>query len=181
MKIEYTLDRVDFLEYQLFAASKSELIIKSRKRSRIRLPITYLILGLILFVFTNLLYALIFIGIGITWYLFQPFFMKRRYIRQYEKYIDENYSNRFGEKVTLDFEDEYIIANDCLGESKLKVQGITEINEIKNHIFIKFLSGESLIIPKKRISNLNELNSIVTRITSNLKIKHNIDPEWEWN
>jgi len=181
MKIEYTLDRVDLLEYQLFAASKSERIIKSRKKSRIRLPVVYFILGFLLFLFADLIFSLIFFGTGVAWYLLHPYFMKNRYIRHFEKYIDENYQNRFGKLVTLDFEEEYIIATDYLGESKLKIKEITEINEIKDYIFLKLSSGESLIIPKNKINSLKELSSLLTKISSDLSINHNIDLNWKWN
>lgn len=180
MKIEYKLEKIDFLKYQLFAASKSERIIKSRKNSRIRLPIVYLLLGLLLFAFADLIFALIFIGIGVVWYLLHPYFMKKRYIRHFEKYIDENYQNRFSKTVTIDFEGEYIISTDYLGESKLKIREIAEINEIKDYIFLKFSSGESLIIPKDRLENVNELNNILTKIVSDLSINHNIDLDWQW-
>ncbi len=180
MRIEYTLEKIDFLKYQLFAASKSERIIKSRKNSRIRLPIVYLILGLLLFAFADLIFALIFIGIGVVWYLLHPYFMKKRYIRHFEKYIDENYQNRFGKTVTIDFDEEHIISSDYLGESKLKIREIAEINEIKDYVFLKFSSGESLIIPKDRLENVNELNNILTKIVSDLSIKHNIDLDWQW-
>jgi hypothetical protein len=180
MRIEYTLNKVDFLEYQLFAASKSDRIIKSRKNSRIRLPIVYFILGLLLFILSDLIFALIFIGVGVAWYLLQPSFMKNRYIRHFEKYIDENYKNRLGKLVALVFEDEYILASDYIGEGKLKIKEIAEINEIKDYIFLKFTSGESLIVPKNRISNLNELNSVLSKIIAELRIKQDIDLDWNW-
>lgn len=180
MRIEYTLEKIDFLKFQLFAASISERIIKSRKNSRIRLPIVYLILGLLLFVFADLIFALIFIGIGVVWYLLHPYFMKKRYIHHFEKYIDENYQNRIGKTVTIDFDGEHIISTDYLGESRLKIREIAEINEIKDYVFLKFSSGESFIIPKDRLKNVNELNDILTKIVSDLSINHNIDLDWQW-
>lgn len=180
MRIEYTLEKIDFLKYQLFAASTSERIIKSRKNSRIRLPIVYLILGLLLFAFADMIFALIFIGIGVVWYLLHPYFMKKRYIRHFTKYIDENYQNRFGKTVTIDFDGEYIISTDYLGESKLKIREIAEINEIKDYVFLRFSSGESLIIPNDKLENVNELKNILTKIVSDLSINHNIDLDWQW-
>jgi hypothetical protein len=180
MRIEYTLEKIDFLKHQLFSASKSERIIKSRKNSRIRVPIIYCILGLSLFALADLIFAIIFIGVGVTWYFLHPYFMKKRYVRHFEKYIDENYQNRFGKSVTLDFDGEYIITTDYLGESRLKIKEIAEINEIKDYVFLKFSSGESLIIPKDRIENSNELNNILTKIISDLSINHNIDIDWQW-
>lgn len=181
MRIEYALDKNDFLVHQLFAASKSERINKSRKTLRIRVPIVYFFLGLLLYVFSDLLFGLVFIGIGIAWYFIYPYYLKNRYIRHYEKYIEENYKNRFGKLVTLDFEDEYIVATDYVGESKLLIKEVTEINEINDYIYLKFSTGESLVLPKNRIKNLNELNSILTKITSDLNIKHNVFLDWKWN
>ena len=180
MKIEYKLNKANFVEYQLYAASNSENIIKSRKNSRIRLPIVYFILGLLLFLFADLIFALIFIGLGVTWYVLHPYFMKKRYQRHFEKHVEENYQNRFGKVVCLDFEEEFIIATDYLGESKLKIKEITEINEIKDYVFLKLSSGESLIIPKNSITNLNDLKRILTKIASDLNIILNIDLDWKW-
>ncbi len=180
MRIEYTLEKIDFLNYQLYAASKSERIIKSRKNSRIRLPIIYFILGLLLFALADLIFAIIFFGVGVAWYLLHPHFMKKRYIRHFGKYIDENYQNRFGKTVTMEFDSDFINTTDYLGESKLKIKEISEINEIQDYIFLKFSSGESLILPKDRIGNINELSTILTKIVSDLSINHNIDSNWQW-
>ncbi|MBN1927908.1 MAG: YcxB family protein [Prolixibacteraceae bacterium] len=180
MRIEFTLKKDDFLTFQLFAASKSERIIKSRKNSRIRLPIVYFLLGLLLFVYADLVFALAFIGVGIIWYLLHPIFMKTRYIKHFKKYIDETYKNRFGKPVTLMFDGDYIITTDYLSDSKLKINEITEINEIKEYIYLMFSSGETLILPKERIGNLNELNNLLTSIASRLNINHTIDLNWQW-
>jgi hypothetical protein len=101
-------------------------------------------------------------------------------MRHFEKYIDENYHNRFDKTVTMEFDSEYINTTDYLGESKLKIKEITEINEIQDYVFLKFSSGESLILPKDRIGNINELRIILTKIISDLSINHNIDLNWQW-
>ncbi len=180
MKIEYTLEKIDFIKYQLYSASKSERIIKSRKKSRISMSIIYLIFGLLFFALADLLPAMIFIGVAIAWYFLQPYYMKKRYVRHFEKYIDENYQNRFGKPVSLDFNGEYIIATDYLGESRLKIKEIVEVNEINDYEFLKFSSGESLIVPKDRVENINELNNTLTEIVTELSINHNIDSGWKW-
>lgn len=180
MKIEFKLSKVDFVEYQLFAASNSENINKSRRNSRIRLPIVYFFLGLLLFLFADLIFALVFIGLGLAWYVLHPHFMKRRYLRHFDKHVEENYKNRFEKVVSLDFQEEIIIAKDYLGESKLRIKEITEIIEIQNHIFLKLSSGESIIIPKKSIANLNDLKSTLTQIASDKGIIHSIDLDWVW-
>lgn len=180
MNIAYNLERKDFIEYQLFTASKSETIKKSWQKSRIRIPIVYFILGLILFVLADIIFALVFIGIGAAWYFFYPSFMRKRYLRHFERYVDENLKNRFGKHVSLIFGEEFIDTTDYMGESKLKINEITEVNEIDNYIFLKFSSGESLIIPKIIINQKNEFNNFIKNLVQKLKIQHNVDLNWKW-
>jgi hypothetical protein len=180
MKIDYNLERNDFIEYQLFAASKSENVKNNWQKSRIRVPIVYLILGLILFLFADKIFALIFIGIGAAWYFLYPYYMRKRYLKHFERYVDENLKNRFGKPVTLNFGEEFIDTIDYMGESKLKINEITEVNEIRSYIFLKFSSGESLIIPKNIINQKNEFTDWILNLIEKLKIKHNIDLNWKW-
>lgn len=180
MKIEYKLDRNDFIEHQLFAASKSKIVIKNLKRSRVRLPIVYFILGLVLFVLADTIFALIFIGIGIAWYFIYPHYLKRKYIKLYEKYIDEHFKNRFGKQISLNFGEEFIEIISYMGESKLKTNEITEVNENSNYFFINLSSGESLIIPKTVINQNNEFSEWIVSLVKKLRINHNIDLNWKW-
>lgn len=180
MKIEYTIDRIDFLNFQLFAASKSERILKSRKRSRILVPLVYVFLGVSLLLFSDIIFALIFIIIGFIWYFIHPLYMRRRYVKHFEKYIDENLKNRYGKVITLIFEDEYITAIDYLGESKLRIKEITNISEIPCYCIIKFSSGESLIVPTTKINNIHEFNDLIKHIATNQQIDIIVDSNWKW-
>ena len=180
MRIDYTLSRNDFIKFQLFTASNSETIKKSRRRSRTRIPIIYFILGLILFISGSIVLGLVFIGIGIAWYFLYPVYLKRRYVRHFERHADEHLKNRFGKQVTLNFGDEFIDTTDYIGESKLRTSEITEINEISNYFFIKFSSGESLIIPKPVIQQNNEFTQWLLDQVEKLKINHNTDLNWKW-
>jgi len=181
MTLEYTLEQPDFLEFQLFSASKSERIIKSRRNSRIRLPIVYFILGLVLLVLTDPIFALVFIGIGLAWYFLHPNFMRKRYVRHFEKYLHENYKNRFGKRVSLKFGDEFIESTDYLSESKMRIRELEEINEIKDYYFLKVSSGESFIIPKNRIKEGSEFHEYISKLTKDLEIKYNTELNWKWN
>jgi hypothetical protein len=96
MIFEFTLEKKDFVTFQLYAASKSASIIKSRKRSRMRIPLVYLFLGLTLYLFVNLFYALLFAGVAVLWYFLFPLYLRKRYIRHYQNHADEHYKNRFG-------------------------------------------------------------------------------------
>lgn len=54
MTFEFILEKDDFVTFQLYAASKSASIIRSRKRSQMRIPLVSLVLGLVLYLFVNL-------------------------------------------------------------------------------------------------------------------------------
>lgn len=180
MQIEYSLQRADFLIYQLFAASKSKAIAKSRKRSRLVIPVVYTFLAFVLSLFTEPFYPLAFFGIGLVWYLIHPVLMRRRFKHHFEKYIDEHYRNRFDKTITLDFGDEKISTTDYMGESTLKIAEITDIDEIEGYTFIKFSSSEALIIPVGRLANPDALKQQIDKLALLPAVVRTTRPNWQW-
>ncbi|GET23325.1 YcxB family protein [Prolixibacter denitrificans] len=185
MEIEYTLSRTDYIEFQLFAATKSETIRKSRRKARSRLPIIYLILGTILLVLADKVFSILFYLIGVLWYLLYPTLSKKRYLRYYEKYADENFKNRFDTLIKVSFPDdqELIETVDLEGESKFKTSQIEKIFEINRFFYIKMKSGSHLIIPKYKIENIDKLREELTMIseTKNLKLETNLEIDFSDN
>ncbi len=159
MEIEYTLSRADYLEFQLFAATKSETVKKNKKKARIRVPIIYVILGTILLLLADKVFAIIFYLIGVLWYLLYPTLTKKKYSKYYAKYVDENFKNRFDTPINVRLSENYktIETTDFEGESKFKTSEIERIFEIERFIYIKMNSGSHLIIPKYKIDNFEEL------------------------
>ena len=181
MEIEFTLSRADYIECQLFAITKSEIIKKNRKTARIRLPVIYLILGTILLLLADLVYAIIFYLLGVLWYLLYPTLTKKRYARHYEKYVDENFKNRFDTLIKVRFLDDYetIETVDFEGESKFKTSEIEKIIEIKRFIYIKMKSGSHFIIPKYKIENVKQLREELRMISKskNFEIETDLNTE----
>ena len=180
MKLEYSLEKNDYVTFHLFAASQSPRIIGIRKNRRLLFPLIYLGFSIVSYFIEGLGLALIFFIIGLSWFLFYPFYERKRYIKHYEKFIDENHKNRFGKIETLEFEEEYILSKDYTGEAKLFISEIEELNEIKDYFFLKFNSGVSLIIPKSSINNLDQMNQYLKALILRLNRKHNIDLAWRW-
>jgi hypothetical protein len=112
--------------------------------------------------------------------LLYPSYERKKYIKHYEKHIEENYKNRFGKLESLEFEEKQILSKDYTGEGKLFLSEIEELNEIKDYFFLKFNSGVSLIIPKRGIDNLEQMNQFLNALCSRLNKKHNIDLDWRW-
>lgn len=185
MEIEYKLNRIDYIEFQLFASTKSETSKRSKKRARNRVPIIYMVLGTILLIFADMTIAIVFYLIGILWYLLYPNWIKRRYVKHYTKYVEENFKNRFETPIKVNFPENYelIETTDIEGESKFKTSEIEKIFDIKRFIYIKMNSGSYLIIPKYKIVNIDKLRAqleIISELRNfNIETDFNLDFEIE--
>ena len=141
LKITYIQKKVDFVINQLFAASKMQTVSKGRTRSRIRIPLVYIGLSIILFAVNATDFGIGFLIIAVVWYLFYPFFIANAYKRTYTKQIDEIFSNRFNKSVAVVFAEEYIAWETIYGEAKLYNTAIDSIDEITDYCTVKFKSG----------------------------------------
>lgn len=180
IEFKFIIEKEDYLQQQLFAAYTSKTISKTRYRSKILIPLFYLIIGLGFYMKDQTFGGILFVGIGILWYFFYPLYLKKRYIRYYSKYIDENYSNRFGKPESLLIDDEYIVSKNYVGESKMRITEIVEINEISDYYYLKFSIGTTLIIPKSFVNNAIELENEIKKIAARFQIEHIVDLEWRW-
>lgn len=177
MKINYKLTYQDFLEYQLYSSSKSELHRKKRFRSRIIIPILYIILGIY---FANkdegYLIGILFTVLGILWYVFYPLYSKWTYRRYIKKFVEENYKNRINKEVELDFDVSSVSAKDYTSESKINENEIKELIETRDHFFIKLDTDVSLIIPKHAIENKEEFKKRILDFGA----VYVDELKWEW-
>jgi len=179
MKINISLTEKDFLEYQLYGASKSKNIKSQRVRTLIILIVTFCIM---LFYAYNSIdsfpYFLLILYIFIL--VIYKIFESKRYINHYKKYINENYKERFGITFNLNFTENQIIEESNLGESKTNYTALTEINEIENYYFLKLITGQSLIIPKREINDINTFKIKLSEIKNTFGLKENIELNWKW-
>ncbi|XLS27930.1 YcxB family protein [Flavobacteriaceae bacterium M23B6Z8] len=177
MTINYQLTNSDFLEYQLYTSSKSELIKKRRFRSRIIIPIIYLILGLF---FANhsgkFGIGIAFVIFGILWFIFYPLYSKWRYKNHFKKHVEENYKNRINKPVKIDFDENSLNAKDFTSESRINGTELKELIETKDHFFIKLTTDLSLIVPKHSIENQSEFKMRVTELGAEYVDELN----WKW-
>lgn len=174
-----TLEKEDFLRYQLFTASKSKQIRNKRIRSWILLTVSFLVLGLSLDQNTDSFLSYYFIGFSIITLIFYPLYQRRQYKKHYEKHINENYQNRIGIESQLGFENGYIVNIADHQEGKVKISEIQEINEIADNLFIKIKTGESVIIPS-RFEDFSKLKKELTDLISSLDISWHKQINWKW-
>ena len=178
MKLEYALNFEDFLEYQLYTSSISELQKKNRNKTRIIVPIIYIIFG-ILIVFTKKIeLAIIFFAFAVIWYLFYPLYSKWKYKKHFENHIKENYKNRIGKKATLNFEKDadFIETSDFGTQTKIMSKEFDKLIELKEHYFLRLKSELSLIIPKRAVSDQEKFKVLF----SDLEIEYVNELNWEW-
>ncbi len=178
MKLEYILIFSDFLEYQLYVSSKSESHKKSRNKSRIIVPIIYVILGLILLLIDKTIVAIAFFLFSLLWFLFYPFYSKYRYKKHFETHIKESYKNRIGKKVKLNFDSnsDFVETSDLGSQSKIMDSEFKKLIELKEHFFLKLKSDMSIIIPKRAIPD----QDMFKKLFLDINLEYIDDSNWEW-
>lgn len=177
MKLEYSLNNDDFLEYQLYEASKSKRIKNNRFKTKITFPIIYLILGVFsLIINDRLLFPIIMFLLAALWFLLYPIRSKKRHIKHYKNHIKETYKNRINRNIELEFNKDHVYVKDSGSESKIDTSEIKSLIELKNHFFLKLNTDMSLVIPKRVINNLNNFKEKM----SELKIPLIDELNWEF-
>jgi len=180
MRVEYILEEKDFLDHQLYGASRSNNIKKKRQKSRVRIPIVYMILSLVT-IYNQIVYMSVgLIVFAVLWFFLYPLWEKQRYINHYKAFIKENYKGRINRNVTLEINEEYIIGKDGESESKVVTKEIERIDEIPSEIFIKLKTGQSFILPKDKIKDLPGLITQLKELAAGLKVEYNAENNWEW-
>lgn len=180
MTINFKIEKNDFLIHQLYLASKSQRIKKKRLRSRVLVPIIYIGLGLVFLYGNNYFPMSLVFTFSILWFLFYPVWERKRYINYYKEFIEENYKERLGRISVLTFENDFIDVKEDGIESKIATKEIEEIVEIPSLLLIRFKTGQSFVLPKDKISDLDKLRERLKELTTYLNIKYTIEEKWEW-
>ena len=180
MIIQYSIDENDYLTHQLFVASKSERTRKKRQRSKVLVPIIYGFLGLLFFFEDNFSLAIGFFTTGLLWYFIYPAWERRRYVNHYRAFIKENHKDKNGKTGTLELSNDFLLAKDNGSEAKIMTIELEEICEIPTTIFLRLMGGQSFILPKDKIFNMENVKNRLMELSTYLNIEYNIDENWKW-
>ena len=180
MQITYQVGKEDYLEHQLFIASISDRIKKKRLRAKILWPSLYIIFGLLFARDENMLFAVVFISIAALWFFLYPIWEKHHFKKHYQAFINETYKDTFHKIISAEITDNFILTSDDGSESKISTGEIEEINEIPSNIFIRFKGGQSLILPKNKISDIESVKNRLKNLALSLNIKYVVDNQWKW-
>ncbi|MCB9234434.1 MAG: YcxB family protein [Bacteroidia bacterium] len=177
MKISYIIEAKDFLAYQLYTASRSDAVIKKRRRTRWLVPILYLaVAGVISLTTQNGFFMLPFALVGALWFTFYPWYSRAQYKRHYQKHINSTYAARFGQMTSMTLEADFLHLHDEGSETKIKIREIKHLVEISTHFFLALQKGLSVIIPKDQLQSVDAVKKHVTE----LGIKIVDETQWKW-
>ena len=176
MKLEFTLEREDFLAFQLFEADHSARIQKKLRNGRTYIVALFFLLSFLGFISGNNGFALAYLFTGLIFLAAYPRYFKWRYKKHYTQFIDDNYTARFGLLSSIEFKSDAIALEDKTGSALLKMEELKSIAETKEHLFIKVSTGNSLIVPKRFETESQEvLRALLEQDVPYLNLK-----DWQW-
>ena len=180
MKLEYILEEQDFLTHQLYAASKSENIEKKRKRTRLRVPMIYAVVGIFACFMQNYGLGGVFLVLAVLWYVFYPLWEKGHYLKHYRNYIKENYSERVGKAISFEWIGDHLFVKDAVSEGKILISEIEEIDEIGVAFYIKIRSGVYFILPKDKVGEVSAVRAELQKLAEEVQVPYKREEEWVW-
>jgi len=180
MNLTYSLSENDFLEHQLYTASKNERIKQQRLKTWLIYAAALLILSLLFYQSGNTLMTRYFLILGLIVLCFFPFYQKWYHKNHYRKYIADTYKNRFGQTANISLNEDCIETSDITGELKINLSGIENIVETGDYFYIKIRTGGHLIIPKFKLADSDSVRQELQNLCSKLLVDFIDDLNWRW-
>jgi hypothetical protein len=176
MTHKYQIHEKDYLDFQLYTASKGARFYKKMRNGRFFLTLTSLITASY-FLYIKDWGMLTYFGLTtLVFFFLYPRYFKCRQKVHYTKFIRRHYRSIFGQNEALEVKGKTVNLINETGEGQLKASEFTTITETKNHFFAGLESGSSLIIPKGQLSD----PALLLRELKGLKVKVISDLEWTW-
>ena len=178
MKLELDLSKDDYLQHQLYRASKRKTIKTQKIRNAIIFSILAVLLGTYGYMKTENVFFIILFGVILVIDIFTyPLYLRILYKRHFSKFINENYNDKIGKIGSLEIIDKFIFVKDVGSESeyKIDIKEIREIVEIQTNYFLITGNIASLILLKK-----TETNNFINILVNNYDIKLNKELNWKW-
>lgn len=176
MQYKYQLSEEDFLAYQLFNASNSKIANRRKSMNQRMLSFGISLAALGFYFLNNYPGAILFALLAPLTFLFYPQYHRWRFKKHYQKYIKENYTNKINRDIELNIQEDHLSLKDAVSETIINIEDIGAIHETQRHFFVKISTGNSLLIPKEKINNLNDL----LRQFSELGIPIVNELNWSW-
>ena len=176
--IEYVED--DFLQFQLFTASQSKRIKNKGERSKYIIMLASFVLAMLFFTSGEYLMFYCAMAFAIVTYFFYPKYLKNHHYKHYQSFVKDIFQKRDNQPTLLEFKEDIIFSKSEYGESRLEYSSIDSIVEIPEYFFIALKNGGNLILPKKFVSNYEELFSFLSEKRQALDFDYSIYKNWSW-
>lgn len=181
MKIQYTLSRSDLLNNQLYIASISERIKKKRRKSKLVVPLSYLILALLVLAIGYVTMAIVLVVFGVLWYIVYPQYLSSKYVMHYADFINENFAHLLSDSIFLTIDDDFIISKDKISEGKIKLTEIKSIIRLSDNYLINLGLGSNLVLPLMDIQkDKNVISTFVEKISEKTGLTIEDKSSWRW-
>lgn len=181
MKYTFSLEEADYLAHQLFVASTSKPSIQRRRKSWIMTTLAFGLFAYLMDQSDNEFLRNYFLGATLLSMFLFPFFSRWRYRKHYKKQVGEHFSKSFGKKATVEFQAKHISTEDENdSESKISYSQVESINELPEHFLIRLDNGQSLILPKNKIEQLDQLKTDLHELGKKVRLELTDDTNWKW-
>lgn len=176
--IKYILEENDFLQLNLyFFKTEGKLKKIINKTFAAYLILIFIICG---FLIWKIEYysAITFIIVAGIISLFHPKRIKSIYLKIFRKNIKQ-YESRFDKEVELRISDSILYVKSIAGEFDFNLSQIDSIVETNEYFIIK-LKIEAIIIPKRRLENVNLIKEELRKLSEKLNVIFINNLNWKW-
>ena len=176
--IKYNLTEVDYLQLNLYYFDvEGSLGKNSQKIILVFLTIIAILIFLSIYKNENL-YAISLALVALFILIFHKKQMKNNYEKMFKKSIQQ-YKNRFDKIVELKFTETEIEVKSVAGNTQFYNSQIKSVIETKEYFFIR-LQPEAIIIPKRELENIENINEYLNSLAKKLNIQYKENFEWKW-
>lgn len=180
MTLTYKLEHNDFLQHQLYLASKSPRIRKQRLTSWLLLSGSMLLLSLLFYQTGETLLFVCGLILAAVTLIFYPLYQSRHYKNHYSNFIADTYKKRFGQIASITFAESGIEAKDLTGESRINLTEIENVTETGNHFYLKLRTGVDIVIPKTKLDDVDRVRNELKQLCDRLNTDFIEDLNWKW-
>lgn len=181
MTITFNIQEKDLVTLQLFLASTSDIIRKKRQKNKYIIPVFYVLIALVGIATGQKIAAISFLSGAVLWILLYPLWERKNYRKYFTTFIREHMKNRFGNVLSIEITNEFLLTREHENENKTPTSEIEMIQEIRELLLIRLKGGTTFFIPKEQITELGQLKNRLQKLANHLKVEYAIDEKWEWN
>lgn len=180
MKIEFEITEEELLRHHLFATAHAESIRKRRLRGRILLIIIYLIAGFFIWKLSSPWLAALFFVSCIPLFFLYTRMESKQYLKQLKALVKDQIRERKSKVTKLHFEEKNVTMADGELTSRIPLEDIIAIYEIRELYSLRLRNGQSIVLPKIHSNPTGDTKEMLQQLAERLQIPFVRKLDWEW-